>query len=198
MYAVNITRTNDEINFDMLIGKNSMDAKSKVMKYIFDFVLVNYNIFVDNDILDQNLSMELFSLRNFMINNYNINIKKNLIIQTMPTDREHCLFVKYYDVKKDEIPFIYIFNKNDEKKANNFMSYLINDALIKKYENNLAIYERLKQKYNTDIKNYKHDSIRCEKISLYDGGLFLEKILNNSISYNQLKKLNVDIQIKMI
>lgn len=50
MYAVNITRTNDEINFDMLIGKNSMDAKSKVMKYIFDFVLVNYNYFVDNDI----------------------------------------------------------------------------------------------------------------------------------------------------
>lgn len=133
MYVVDITRTKDKIDSDMLIGKNSMDAKSKTINYIIDFAFAHYNINIDYDLLDQSLNIELFSLKDFMWKNYNFISDKNLIIQATPTDKEHCLFVKHFNEKTDEYPSIYVLDQKDTALANNILTFLVNDDLINEY-----------------------------------------------------------------
>ena len=43
MYVVDITR-DDDLENDMLIGNDSMSAKSKTINYVMDYVFANYNI----------------------------------------------------------------------------------------------------------------------------------------------------------
>ena len=67
---------------------------------------------------------------------------------------------------------------------------LNNDALIEKYQDNILEYDRLKLGYdgkNVTSTIYPKLNIKSEIISLYNGGLFLEELLNNSYSLNQLK-----------
>lgn len=196
MYVVDITRCNDFIASDMLVGKDSMDAKSKTIKYIMDYVLVNYNIYLDKDVLDQSLNMDTFSLRQFMHNYYQKEIKEDLLIQSFLIDKNHCLFVKHFDRNIDDRPNIYIFNRFQEKKAKSTLAYLMNESLIKKYENNLEIYKE--KKFDVvDPKILSHNSkdINIEIISLYRGGLFLEELLDNYISLQQLKFSNYNLKI---
>lgn len=195
MYVVDITRTKDEMSSDILLGKDSMDAKRKTIDYIQAYAFANYNVCIDDDVIDQNLNIDSFSFKEFFKNNYSVNIDKDLIIQAFPTNKDNCLLVKYYDEEKDGIPLIYVFNKNDNNKANNLMVYLINDALINKNVDDLSNYEKIKQNYNCNLDIYKYDSIKCEKISLYNNELFIEELLNNFVSYNQLKRDKFDIKI---
>lgn len=196
MYVIDITR--DKNITDMLCGNNSMDAKKKTIDYIVDYATANYDVNIDKNILDQNLNMDLFSLKKFLYDTYSIPIDDDLIVQSIITDKDHCLFLKYMDNKTD-IPIIYNFEKNDVKVAQNYMTYLVNDALIEKYQDNLLEYDRLKLGY--DGKNitstiYPKLNIKSEIISLYNGGLFLEELLNNSCSLNQIKnKENMYINI---
>lgn len=189
MYVVDITRDNNKT--DMLCGNDSMDAKSKTLNYIMDYTFANYNIYLNKDVLDQNLNMDLFSLKHFLNDNYSVSIDNDLIIQSIPTDKKHCLFLKYMDEKKD-IPDIYVFGKNDFKIAQSFMKYLVNDALIDKYQDNLEEYDRLKlelnKNYNLTATHYPKLNIKSEIVSLYNGGMFLEELLNNACSLKQLNK----------
>ena len=142
--------------------------------------------------------MDLFSLKKFLYDTYSIPIDDDLIVQSIITDKDHCLFLKYMDNKTD-IPIIYNFEKNDVKVAQNYMTYLVNDALIEKYQDNLLEYDRLKLGYdgkNVTSTIYPKLNIKSEIISLYNGGLFLEELLNNSCSLNQIKnKENMYINI---
>lgn len=185
MYAVDITRTKDEISSDMLLGKDSMDAKRKIMDYVKDYALANYNLYIEDEVLDQNLNIDTFSFKNFIKNNYSIEADRDLMIQSFPTDKENCLFVKIYDEEKDEMPLVYVLNKDDNQKANSLMLFLIKDALIEKYEDDLDTYDTLQLTLNQKLNSYSHDSIRCEKISLYNGGMFLEELLNNACTLKQ-------------
>ena len=89
MYVVDITR-DDDLENDMLIGNDSMSAKSKTINYIMDYVFANYNISLNKDVLDQNLNIDRFSLKQFLNENYKINIKNDLKIQAVPTDKDNC------------------------------------------------------------------------------------------------------------
>ena len=60
MYVVDITRINDKVSSDLLLGKNSMDAKRKTIDYIQAFVLAHYNICLEDDVIDQNLNIDSF------------------------------------------------------------------------------------------------------------------------------------------
>lgn len=193
MYVVDITRCNEDEENDLLVGNDSMDAKSKTINYILDYVFANYNVNINKNILDQNLNMDLFSLKDFMYDNYSIKLNDDLIIQAFPTDKEHCLFVKHYDKDIDTYPIIYGVDKNKKELANTIMSFLVNDSLIHKYQDDLSIYDKLKLDKNHNGK-FIHENIRSETISLYKGGLFLEELLNNAVSYNQVKK-DLDINI---
>lgn len=188
MYVVDITRTNDEIFTDIIVGKNSMDTKKKIMNYIIDFMTASYNICIDYDLLDQSLNIELFSLNDFMMNNYNICLDKNLIIQSMPTDKDHCLIVKYFNELVDETPIIYLLNKNQSSLANSILTYHINDDLIDRYQDDLSTYEKIKD--SKDINSFPQENKKSEIISLYNGGLFLEELLNNACSLKQLNNKN--------
>ena len=189
MYVVDITRTKDELDSDMLVGRDSMDAKSKTINYISDFALAHYNISIDRDLLDQNLNIELFSLKNFMKNNYNIVPDKDLIIQATPTDKDHCLFVKFFNEKLDDFPTIYMLNKNDLDTARNIMAYIVNDELITQNKDDLSIYEKNKLDFNNkNIDSYSYAGVKCNIISLYNGGLFLEELLNNACSLKDINK----------
>lgn len=184
MYVVDITRDDDN---DMLVGNNSMDAKSKTINYIKDYVLAKYNLYLDKNIIDVNLDMQNFSLKEFLKNNYDLSINKDLLIQSIITDKDNCLFVKYQDNSKT-FPSVYTFNKNEEHLAKSTLSYLVNDSLIKKYEDNLEMYDKQKlDVLNPSLLNYKSKDINCEIISLYNGGLFLEELLNNATSYYDIK-----------
>jgi len=184
MYVVDITRDDDN---DMLVGNNSMDAKSKTINYIKDYVLAKYNLYLDKNIIDVNLDMQNFSLKEFLKNNYDLSINKDLLIQSIITDKDNCLFVKYQDNSKI-FPSVYTFNKNEEHLAKSTLSYLVNDSLIKKYEDNLEMYDKQKlDVLNPSLLNYKSKDINCEIISLYNGGLFLEELLNNATSYYDIK-----------
>ncbi len=189
MYVVDITRGFD--NNDMLVGNDSMDAKAKTINYVMDYVMVNYNLSIDRSVLDQNLDMNEFSLNQFLKENYSIMVDKNLLVQSIPVDKKHCLFLKYSD-DKTTFPVIYSFHKKEIKYAQNVLKFLVNDALINKYQDNLSEYEKLRIKDSHSVINitYPKLNISCNIVSLYSGGLFLEELLNNSFSLNQLQKQN--------
>lgn len=186
MYIVDITR--DLNNTDMLCGNDSMDAKTKTINYIMDFMLVNYNLSLNRNLLDQNLDMRSFSLNKFLRENYSMGLDRDLLIQSLPVDKKHCLFLKYKDDSM-EFPAIYPFRKNEMKKVQGMMRFLVNDSLIEKYQDNLSEYERLKMKDDNVIldSTYPKLGIHSKVVSLYNGGLFLEELLNNSCSLNQLQ-----------
>lgn len=189
MYVVDITR--DLNNTDMLVGNDSMDAKTKTINYVLDYVLANYNLSIDRNVLDQNLDMNRFSLNEFLKDNYSMMIDKDLLIQSIPVDKKHCLFLKYNDTKTD-FPILYSFHKREMKYAQSVLRFLVNDALIDKYQDNLSEYEMLRIKDNELVidSTYPKLGIDCKIVSLYNGGLFLEELLNNSCSLNQLQKEN--------
>ena len=189
MYVVDITR-DDDLENDMLIGNDSMSAKSKTINYIMDYVFANYNINLNKDVLDQNLNIDRFSLKQFLNDNYKININNDLKIQSIPTDKEHCLFLKAIN-NQDDFPSLYTFSNKNKKQAQAYMKYLINDALINKYQDDISEYDRLRIDYNKSIESFSDSYIKCEIISLYKGGLFLEELLNNAFSYKQIKNKDV-------
>lgn len=195
MYVVDITRINDKIGSDLLLGKNSMDAKRKTIDYIQAFALAHYNICLEDDVIDQNLNIDSFSLNHLLETNYAISIADDLLIQSFITDKDNCLFIKCYDETKEDFPIFGIFNKNEEIKANNFIIYLINDLLIKKFNDNLLKYDNIKLNFGNDISNYNQFSIKGIKENLYKDSKLLEELLSNDISLNNLKNKNMNIII---
>lgn len=196
MYVIDITR--DYGTTDMLCGNNSMDAKNKTLNYIIDYALANYNVDIDKNDLDQSLDLKSFSLKEFMKDNYSISVDNDLKIQSIVTDKDNCLFVKYQDETTD-IPLLYTFNKKQMNVASNVLTFLVNDGLIQKYKDNISEYERMKLDYDRktlSASNYTAD-IKCDIVSLYNHkGLFLEELLNNACSLNQInsnKNLNINL-----
>lgn len=196
MYIVDITRGEEYTNNDMLVGKNSMDAKRKTINYIYNYVLANLNVSIDKDLIDKNIIYDMFSLKRFMLENYNITIKNELTLHILPAEKENCLFVKYYDKEKLGAPFLITLSKDDYKKAMSLLTYFVNDSLIYKYKDNLEEYE--KRKLNGESISYSSSTINCEIISLYENGKFLEELLENDYSLNQMykefsRRINYDI-----
>lgn len=189
MYVIDITR-DDDLENDMLIGNDSMSAKNKTINYVMDYVFANYNINLNKDVLDQNLNIDRFSLKQFLNDNYKINIKNDLKIQAVPTDKDNCLFLKSIN-SQDDFPSLYTFSNKNKKQVQAYMKYLINDALINKYQDDISEYDRLRVDYNKSIESFSDSYIKCEIISLYKGGLFLEELLNNACSYKQIKNKDV-------
>lgn len=191
MQVVNITRVdNNTFESDMLVGKYSMDAKTKTLNYIYDYALANCNLDIDKELLDSNLDMNMFSLKNFVKANYDLDIKQDLIIQSVNATKDNCVFVKQYDKDTDEYPTIYQFNKDEIKKAKTYMAFLVNDSLINMLNNNnrLNEYEDRKLDLNSFEKmSYSYNNSNFEMNTLYNGGLFLEELLNNTCSLKQLK-----------
>ena len=193
MYVIDITR-DDDLENDMLIGNDSMSAKNKTINYVMDYVFANYNINLNKDVLDQNLNIDRFSLKQFLNDNYKINIKNDLKIQAVPTDKDNCLFLKSIN-SQDDFPSLYTFSNKNKKQVQAYMKYLINDALINKYQDDISEYDRLRVDYNKSIESFSDSYIKCEIISLYKGGLFLEELLNNTCSYKQIKNKIISISI---
>lgn len=194
MYVIDITR--DNTFTDMLCGNNSMDAKNKTLDYVIDYALANYDILIKKELLDQYLNLDSFSLNKFLNENYSISVEKDLIIQSIITDKDNCLFVKYIDEKTD-VPTLYAFNKKDKDVAHTILTFLVNDGLIDKYKDDLSEYDKRKLSYNQKNMGYTNfnANIKSEIISLYDyNGMFLEELLNNACSLNQVKS-NLKINI---
>ncbi len=187
MYVVNITRKSNDN--DVLCGNDSMDAKSKTINYIMDYALANYNLFINRDLLDQNLDTSLFSFKSFLRKNYSISTNDDLIIQGVHTDKNHCIFVKFFNERIDDFPTIYTVGKHDLNKARNIMAYIVNDELIKKFPDDLDSFEKNRVSFNDkNIYSYSYEGVNCNIISLYKNGLFLEELLNNNCSLNQLER----------
>lgn len=199
MYVVDITRVNkNKYESDMLVGKMTTDTKTKTMNYIIDYALANLQIAIDPELLDKELNMDLFFLKPFIKDNYNLDIKDDLIIQSINTNKDNCVFVKQFNYNKDAYPSIYQFDKNKINLAISYMAYLINDSLISSLsdEEKLDEYDNKKVDLNNfDKMSYVYNNSNFEITSLYNGGRFIEKLLNNYLSYNQLKISNLDIQI---
>lgn len=191
MYVVDITR--DRFVTDVIVGYNSMDAKRKTINYIKQYALINYNIILDEDVLDMNLNIEHFSFKDFLFEYYRIKDEKNLQIQAIPVSKDNCLFLKYID-KNQDFPVLYNFNVLDIKKAQSLMNFLINDSLINHYKNNLDEYDKLQIRYDNEqclLKRYLPQINVCtEIISLYENGIFKEELLTSDYSLCQLKNKN--------
>ena len=182
MYIVDITRNKET---DILCGNNSMDTKNKIINYVYDYVLANYNYHIDKQILDKDLDIKIFSLKDFLINNYSITIDEDLVIQTIYTNKDNCIILKYMD-DKTTTPILFNFNKNDLNKAYSYMQFLINDSLIDQLQNNLRIYDDIKLVNNKCTNKFNKYNINSEIISLYKNGIFLDELLNSNLSLNQL------------
>lgn len=196
MYVVDITR--EDNSTDMLVGNDSMSAKNKTLNYVMDYVFANYNINLNKDVLDQNLNLDRFSLQQFLNDNYNLKIDNDLKIQAMPTSKDHCLFLKYMDNNTD-FPLLYSFDNKDIKKARALMTFLVNDSLINKYQDNLEEYDRLRIDYDHSkqlLGRYMpKENINTEIVNLYNGGMFLEELLNNHFSMKQLQEESMNKKI---
>ena len=184
MYVVDITR--DKYKTDLLCAKDSIEAKRKILKYVIDYAYAN-NLYIEKEKLDQNLDINLFSLKTFLTYYNNVSINNDLIIQSIVTDKDHCLFLKYVDEKND-IPFFYKFKNDEIDIAKSFMKFLVNDSLIDIYQDDLDKYEKLKLALNDESNSISRSNIKSEIISLYDYDLLLNEMLNNDSSLNQLKK----------
>ena len=182
MYIVDITRNKET---DILCGNNSMDTKNKIINYVYDYVLANYNYHIDKQILDKDLDIKIFSLKDFLINNYSITIDEDLVIQTIYTNKDNCIILKYMD-DKTTTPILFNFNKNDLNKAYSYMQFLINDSLIDQLQNNLQIYDDIKLVNNKCTNKFNKYNINSEITSLYKNGIFLDELLNSNLSLNQL------------
>lgn len=188
MYAVDITRFKDETNTDLLLGKDSMDAKRKTIKYIQEYSLAKYDILLPRDIVDRNLDMDFFSFKKFMVENYNIKVENDLMIKSYYTDKDNCIFVKTYNDDLDIPPEIIILHKNELEKARSILIFAINDSLIFKYLDNISKYDENKLSYkDKSIEKYNHNGVTCEIISLYKNGIDLEELLNSKSSLKQLE-----------
>lgn len=75
------------------------------------------------------------------------------------------------------------------------MIYLINDLLIKKFNDNLLKYDNIKLNFGSDISNYNQFSIKGIKENIYKDSKLLEELLANDISLNNLKNKNMNIII---
>ena len=196
MYVVDITR--EDNSTDMLVGNDSMSAKSKTINYVMDYVFANYNINLNKDVLDQNLNLDRFSLQQFLNDNYNLKLDHDLKIQAIPTSKDHCLFLKYMDNNTD-FPLLYSFDNKDIKKARALMTFLVNDSLINKYQDNLEEYDRLRIDYDHSkqlLGRYMpKENINTEIVNLYNGGRFLEELLNNHFSMRQLQEESMNKKI---
>ena len=196
MYVVDITR--EDNSTDMLVGNDSMSAKSKTINYVMDYVFANYNINLNKDVLDQNLNLDRFSLQQFLNDNYNLKLDHDLKIQAIPTSKDHCLFLKYMDTNTD-FPLLYSFDNKDIKKARALMTFLVNDALINKYQDNLEEYDRLRIDYDHSKQLFSRympkENINTEIVNLYNGGMFLEELLNNHFSMKQLQEESMNKKI---
>ena len=196
MYVVDITR--EDNSTDMLVGNDSMSAKSKTINYVMDYVFANYNINLNKDVLDQNLNLDRFSLQQFLNDNYNLKLNHDLKIQAIPTSKDHCLFLKYMDNNTD-FPLLYSFDNKDIKKARALMTFLVNDSLINKYQDNLEEYDRLRIDYDHSkqlLGRYMpKENINTEIVNLYNGGMFLEELLNNHFSMRQLQEESMNKKI---
>lgn len=187
MYAVDITRFKDETNTDLLLGKDSMDAKRKAIRYIQEYSLAKYDIFLSRDIIDRNLDMNFFSFKKFMLENYYVEVENDLMMQTYYTDKDNCLFVKTYNDDLDIPPDMIILHKDELEKARSILIFAINDSLIFKYLDNLLKYDQNKLNYNATIEKYNYNGVTCEIISLYKNGIDLEELLNSKCSLKQLE-----------
>ena len=199
MYVVDITRVNkNKYESDMLVGKLTTDTKTKTMNYIIEYALANLQIAIDPEVLDKELNMDLFFLKPFIKDNYNLDIKDDLVIQSINANKDNCVFVKQFNYGKDPYPYIYQFDKNKINLANSYMAYLINDSLISSLsdEGKLNEYDDKKVDLNNfDRLSYNYNNSSFEITSLYNGGTFIEELLNNSFSYNQLKNSSFDIKM---
>ncbi len=199
MYVVDITRVNkNKYESDMLVGKLTTDTKTKTMNYIIDYALANLQIAIEPEVLDKELNMNLFFLKPFIKDNYNFDIKDDLIIQSINANKDNCVFVKQFNYGKDPYPYIYQFDKNKINFANSYMAYLINDSLITTLSDEGRINEYDDKKVdlnNFDRLSYNYNNSIFEITSLYNGETFIEELLNNSFSYNQLKNSSFDIQM---
>lgn len=200
MYIVDITRCENTISTDILVGQDSMDAKSKTINYLMDYALANYGVLLDKQLLDVSLNMEEFSFKQFINNNYSKVISDDLLIQFFPTDKEHCLFLKMFNKNIGSFPSIYIFNKNDIELLNKLKVFFINDFLINEYQNDIVNYEKNKLDYRSfDKQVYTFKNMKCESFSLYNqDGMFLEELLNEMISFSKLKEDHVNLNKKYI
>ncbi len=191
MYAVDITRFKDEVNTDMLLGKDSMDAKRKTIRYIQEYALAKYDISLPLDEIDKNLNMDLFSFKKFMSESYSIEVKNDLMIQSYYTDKDHCLFVKFYNDDLDLAPDLTILHKDELEKARSILIFAINDSLVFKYINEITRYDEKKLSYkDKSIEKYSCDDVTCEIISLYKDGIDLDELLNSNYSLKQLETKN--------
>ena len=172
-----------------MLGKRSSDTKEKVINYVYDYAFANCDgLCLNKEKLDQDINIECFNLQKYLVEKHGILIPNNLIIQSIPTEENKSIIVKNYNSNYDNVPTLYLFDNNDEYKAKGFMAYLINDEMIKTLGecNKLDEYKKKKR----DIFNFNDVSFVCnnQRFEIYNGGLFLEELLNNALSYKQLEK----------
>lgn len=85
--------------------------------------------------------MDLFLLKPFIKDNYNINIKDDLIIQSIDANKDNCVFVKQFNYNKNPYPYIYQLDKNKINLADSYMAYLIYNSLISALSDEGKLYE---------------------------------------------------------
>lgn len=98
-----------------------------------------------------------------------------------------------------DFPLLYSFDNKNIKKARALMTFLVNDSLINKYQDNLEEYDRLRIDYDHSkqlLGRYMpKENINTEIVNLYNGGMFLEELLNNHFSMKQLQEESMNKKI---
>lgn len=190
MFIVDFTRIDDEIDFDLIAGHDGGEARNRAIDYIMDYAFANDGIYLDKRTLDINFNPNDFSYKAFMKNIYDIDVSTDLITGSFYSDYDHMVFLKYIDINSVKDNRFYIIHNDLEESAPHILTLLINDRLIEKYADNLDTYEELKLNPKSKTESFQMDGIKANVISLYNGGLFLEELLNNAVSYKQLKNDN--------
>ena len=57
MFVVDFTRIDDEVDFDLIVGKDGGTARDKAINYIMNYAFANDGIYLDKKILDANFDL---------------------------------------------------------------------------------------------------------------------------------------------
>lgn len=168
----------------------------KTADYINDYTLANYNISLNKEKLYSELLNNQFSLKKHIEQNFNKTITNDLKIQVFDSNKNDCIFLKFFDYNTNEFPIIYMYQKDEINIVKEHFKFLYNDNLIQTLllNNQLNLYDELKiaklSSPTTDIV-FKKDNYEITNLSKSN---LIETLLKNEFSLKQYITQNQKIK----
>ncbi len=179
----------------------NIQAREKVVKYIKNYITAHINISVDYNLINDELNMEFFSLKEFLENFFGIESNADLIIQTINISDNYNLIFKTVGMLDDnlysDVCAMMGNNKSNLEQAKEISKCLLKDKLIQVFGEDDKL--DLLKEYDNFIPEFNDSSMQIGNTYFYwyNSKNLMKELLNRDLSYAQIgakeKKLDINI-----